>query len=117
METSPSESSCESWWSWWDDSDNIPDIHGLHWAAAAIDSHPYVPVQHLFAQELRQELEEDELRALYEAEDQAYDELIRECTEEVYQDQREGAVTPFRELEVLLSNPYRITNKRALSNP
>lgn len=42
----------------------------------------------------QEELGEDELRALAEAEDQAYDELIRECTEELYQDQRDGAATP-----------------------
>jgi len=51
-----------------------------------------VPVSSInFEQE---ELGEDELRALAEAEDQAYDELIRECTEELYNGQREGAATP-----------------------
>lgn len=39
-------------------------------------------------------LGEDELRALAEAEDRAYDELILECTEEVFHDQRDGARTP-----------------------
>lgn len=40
------------------------------------------------------QLNEMELRALAEAEDQAYDELIRECTEEHYNSQRDGAATP-----------------------
>lgn len=40
------------------------------------------------------QLNEMELRALAEAEDQAYDELIREATEEHYSAQREGASTP-----------------------
>lgn len=39
-------------------------------------------------------LNEDELRALADAEDQAYDELIRECTEEHFNSHREGAATP-----------------------
>ena len=90
METSPSESSCESWWSWWNESDIIPDVAGRYlYNSDALQC--CVPVEYVFEQE---ELGEDELRALAEAEDQAYDELIRECTEELYQDQRDGAATP-----------------------
>jgi hypothetical protein len=39
-------------------------------------------------------LSEEELRALQRADDDAYDELIRECTEEHFNSQRDGASTP-----------------------
>lgn len=39
-------------------------------------------------------LSEDELRALAEAEDEAYDQLIRECTAECQYMERDGAKTP-----------------------
>lgn len=75
--TSLSENSSDDWWSIWEDPELLNDPEPV----SSSLSNGYT-------------LCEDELRALAEAEDQAYDELIRECTEEVFHDQRDGAGTP-----------------------
>lgn len=61
----------------------------------SLDEEDCVPVSSINLDESGgYQLNEMELRALADAEDQAYDELIRECTEEHFNSQRDGASTP-----------------------
>lgn len=81
----PSESSSDDFWSLW-------DIESLSDTLSQISEQDCVPVPSTPLGDYQ--LNEMELRALAEAEDAAYDELIRECTEEVQSMQRDGATTP-----------------------
>lgn len=85
METSHSENSFDGFSDLWEsDSWFSFELESLDGDCEPVPSTPLGEYQ----------LNEVELRALAEAEDQAYDELIRECTEEHYNSQRDGASTP-----------------------